>query len=248
VLKAVRTGAVVIALGAVAPVLHGQAPLRVIASNGVRTLVDDLVPAGTGGHAAVTYGTSAVLVKDIAAGARFDVVIAAADAIEQIGKAGKLAADPPTTIARSVVGVGVKRGAPKPRVDTPAELRRALLGAKKVSYAANGASRPHIEQMFASLGIADAMKPASLLEPGSDGAIARVKAGDADLLLTLVSEILPAAGIELVGPLPPEFRSEVRFAAAVSAAAADPAAARRLIRSLVSPAATARLREKGLER
>jgi molybdate transport system substrate-binding protein len=72
--------------------------------------------------------------------------------------------------------------------------------------------------------------------------------GDADLLLTLVSEIIPAPGVELVGPLPKEFRSEVRFAAAVSATAADTAAARALLASLVSREATATLHQKGLER
>jgi molybdate transport system substrate-binding protein len=127
-------------------------------------------------------------------------------------------------------------------------MKQALLDAKAVTYAGNGASRPHIEAMFASLGVADAVKGKALLEVGSDGAIARMNKGDADLLLTLVSEIIPVPGIELVGPLPKEFRSEVRFAAAVSATSAENAAARALVRSLVSPAATPILRQKGLER
>jgi molybdate transport system substrate-binding protein len=117
-----------------------------------------------------------------------------------------------------------------------------------VAYAGNGASRPSIEQMFATLGIADAMRPKSLLEVGSDGAIARVAKGDADLLLTLVSEILPAPGMELVGPLPREFRSEVTFVAAVSATTSNGGPARALIASLVSRESTATLRAKGLER
>jgi molybdate transport system substrate-binding protein len=102
--------------------------------------------------------------------------------------------------------------------------------------------------MFATLGMADAIKRKSLLERGSNGAIARVAAGDADLLLTLVSEIIPAPGMELVGPLPNEFRSEVVFAAAVSATAADTPAARALLASLLSREATATLKKKGLER
>jgi len=232
--------------------LHGQAaPLRVIASNGVKTFVEAFLPAyekSSGRKAAVTYGTSSTLVKDIVGGAPFDVVIATTDAVEQISKAGKVTAEPATVLGRSQVGVGVRQGARKPRIGTVAEMKQALADAKGVSYAGNGASRPYIETMFASLGVADAMKPKSILEQGSDGAIARVAKGDADLLLTLVSEILPAPGIELVGPLPKEFRSDVTFAAAVSAMAANPAAARSLIASLVSPESTPTLREKGLER
>jgi molybdate transport system substrate-binding protein len=228
-----------------------KAPLRVIASNGVKTLVEALVPAyetSSGRRVSVTYGTSSVLVKDIAGGAPFDLVIATADAIDQVAKAGKVTADPPTLIGLSVVGVGVRQGARKPRIATAAEMKQALLEAKGVTYAGNGASRPGIEAMFASLGIADAVKPRTILEVGSDGSIARMNKGDADLLLTLVSEIIPAPGVELVGPLPKEFRSEVRFAAAVSATAADSAAARALLASLVSREATATLHQKGLER
>ena len=231
--------------------VQAQAPLRVIASNGVKTFVEALVPAyekSSGRKVAITYGTSTTLVKDIVGGAPFDVVIATADAVAQIGKAGKVTAEPSTVLGRSQVGVGVRQGARKPRVGTVAEMKQALVDAKGVSYAGNGASRPHIEKMFASLGIADAMKPKSMLEQGSDGAIAVVVKGDAELLITLVSEILPAPGIELVGPLPKEFRSDVTFAAAVSAAAANPAAARALIASLASPESTPTLREKGLER
>jgi len=231
--------------------VQAQAPLRVIASNGVKTFVEALVPAyekSSGRKVAITYGTSTTLVKDIVGGAPFDVVIATADAVAQISKAGRVTAEPSTVLGRSQVGVGVRQGARKPRVGTVAEMKQALVDAKGVSYAGNGASRPHIEKMFASLGIADAMKPKSMLEQGSDGAIAVVAKGDAELLITLVSEILPAPGIELVGPLPKEFRSDVTFAAAVSATAANAAAARALIASLVSPDSTATLREKGLER
>lgn len=241
-----------VAVVSLTTLVHGQkAPVRVIASNGVKTLVEDLVPAWetrSGRTGTITYGTSSVLVKDIAGGAPFDVVIATTDALAQISKAGKVTAEPPTTIARSVVGVGVKQGAPMPRIGTAAEIRQAFLAAKGVTYAGDGASRPGIERMFATLGVADALKRTTLLERGSNGAIARVIAGDADLLLTLVSEIIPAPGMALVGPLPKEFRSEVVFAGAVSATAADPKAARALLASLLSREATARLTTKGLER
>jgi len=227
------------------------APLRVIASNGVKTFVEALVPAyekSSGRKVAVTYGTSSGLVTDIAGGARFDVFIATVDAVTQVSKGGKLTTDPHTVLGHSQVGVGVRQGARKPRIGTAAEMKQTALEAKAVTYAGNGASRPHIDAMWQKLGIADAVKAKALLEQGSERSIARVNAGDADVLITLISEILPAPGIDLVGPLPAEFRSEVTFAAAVGAAAADPAAARALIASLVSAGATPILRQKGLER
>jgi molybdate transport system substrate-binding protein len=219
-----RTLLTLAALALTTAVAYAQSPVRVIASNGVKTFVEALVPAyeqKSGRTVAVTYGTSSTLVKEIGSGAPFDVFIAT---------------------------VGVRQGARKPRIGTAAEFKEAALAAKAVTYAGNGASRPHIDAMFVTLGIADTVKPKALLEQGSERSIERVKAGDADLLITLVSEILPAPGIELVGPLPAEFRSEVAFAAAVSATAADSGAARALIASLVSADATPILRQKGLER
>lgn len=232
--------------------VHAQkAPLRVIVSNGVKTFVEALGPAyekSSGRTITVTYGTSSVLVKDIAGGAPFDVVIATQEAMAELGKAGKLAAGTQTAIGRARVGLGVPHGSRKPAATTAAQVKQALLSAKGIAYAGNGASRPTIEAMFATLGIADAVKPKSFLDVGSDGSIARVNKGDADLLITLVSEIMPAPGIDLVGPLPAEFGGDVRFAGAVGAAATDAAAGRAFLEALVSRESTATLHQKGLER
>ena len=232
-------------------VLHAQkAPLRVIASNGVKTFVEALVPSyekSSGRKAAVTYGTSSVLLKDIAGGAPFDLVIMTQEAIAELGTSGKLAGTP-TVIGRARVGLGVPHGSRKPTAATAADMKQALLAAKGIAYAGNGASRPTIEAMFAKLGVTDAVKGKTFLDVGSDGSIARVKKGDADLLLTLVSEIMPAPGIDLVGPIPAEFGGDVTFAGAVGAGAADAAAARALLTSLVSREANATLQQKGLER
>src|SRR5690349_14775166 len=80
-------GAFVVALLTAVLVRAQPAPLRVIASNGVKTFVEALVPAyekSSGRKTSITYGTSTTLVKNIVGGERFDVVIATAEAVEQI--------------------------------------------------------------------------------------------------------------------------------------------------------------------
>ena len=227
-----------------------QAPVRVIASNGVKTFVEAVVPAyekSSGRKTNVTYGTSSTLVKNIAGGAPFDLVIMTTDAMADIGKAGKLAGMP-AVVGRARVGLGVPHGHTKPAASTAAEVKQAVLAAKGIAYAGNGASRPTIEAMFTKLGIAEAVRGKTFLDVGSDGSITRVTKGDADLLITLVSEIMPAPGIDLVGPIPAEFGGDVTFAGAVGASASDAAAGRALLAALLSRDATATLREKGLER
>ena len=68
--------------------------------------------------------------------------------------------------------------------------------------------------MVAALGIADTMTKKTILEPDSVRSAAKVAAGEAELLIALVSEILPAPGVDLVGPLPMQFQNYVSFAAA----------------------------------
>jgi molybdate transport system substrate-binding protein len=65
--------------------------------------------------------------------------------------------------------------------------------------------------------------------------------------MTLVSEILPAKGIELLGPFPDEFQGYVRFSAAVSANAKNPEAASALIQFLTGPDALASITARGMQ-
>jgi molybdate transport system substrate-binding protein len=65
--------------------------------------------------------------------------------------------------------------------------------------------------------------------------------------MTLVSEILPAKGVQLVGPLPADVQHYVNFAAGISATNKDANAAKRLMKFLASPAAGPALKSMGME-
>jgi molybdate transport system substrate-binding protein len=102
--------------------------------------------------------------------------------------------------------------------------------------------------MFERLGIASEMRGKSLLEQGSTRAAEKVVAGDADILLTLISEILPVEGLELLGPVPDEFQSYISFAGALGARSSSREAARAFIGCAAAPAAAATFAEQGIER
>jgi molybdate transport system substrate-binding protein len=97
------------------------------------------------------------------------------------------------------------------------------------------------------LGIAEQLKPKTKLVPagGSSGTLAA--SGEVEIAVQMISELMPVAGAEVVGPLPPGLQSLTVFSAGVSANAANPAAAKQLILFLSSPAAAPVLREAGLE-
>ncbi|HEY7388206.1 MAG TPA: substrate-binding domain-containing protein [Bryobacteraceae bacterium] len=235
---------------AMAGVAAAQQPVHVLASNGVREVIKDLQPKvehAIGHPLMIEYGSTTDLVKKIGAGESFDLTLLTTEAIDKLIQSGKLAASTRADIARCGVGVGIRAGAPKPDISTPEAMKATLLKAKYVSYAADGASRKFVEQMEQTFGIADQMEPKTMLTHGSVEADANVAAGKADIVLTLGSEILPAPGVQLVGPLPAAVQHYVNFAAAVNGMAKNAEAAKAMIKFLKSPAAAPVYQAKGME-
>jgi molybdate transport system substrate-binding protein len=223
--------------------------VRMFMSNGYRAVFEDMsrtCEQSIGRTVTAQFGTSTSLSQRINAGEPFDVAIMTTEAMEDLGKTGKVGAR--TALGRSGIGIGVRAGGRKPDIRTPDALKIALLGATSITYAGAGASRPHIEKMVAVLGIADTMTKKTILEPDSVRSAAKVASGEAELLITLVSEILPAPGVELVGPLPTQFQNYVSFAAATGAKAASPDAGKALIACISGPSVAATLEAKGMER
>ena len=183
-----------------------QAPaVRVLASNGVQGAVTEIIPQcehAIGHPLAVEFGTTASIKPRIEGGEAFDFTILTADAIDGLIKEGKVAADSRASVARVGIGIGIKAGAAKPDVSTPEALKKALLNAKSITYAAAGASRPPTDKMLGSMGIADALKSKTLLLSGAEETAAAVRDGKAEILITLISEIMSAKGLALAGPLP----------------------------------------------
>ena len=240
---------IAVACGAIG---HAQtAALKVLGSNGFRAVMEELMPRcekAIGRHVTIDYGTSTSLLKRIGSGEAFDVAVSTTEAMDDLVKSGKVTAATRTALGRSGIGVGARAGAGKPYIKTVESWKRALVSAKSITYAGDGASRPHIESMFEALGITKETKAKTILEQGSVRSAARVASGDAELLITLVSEILPAPGVEFVAPLPDRFQHYVSFAAAAGKGSASADASTKLIACLSGPETGPTLKAKGMER
>ena len=226
-------------------------PVRVLASNGVKAVVEALVPQcekAIGRPLSIEFNSSTMLKQGIDKGEPFDVAIVTSELMDQLIKEGKIAASTRAAVARSGIGVGVRAGAPKPDIRAADAIKRTLINARAITYAADGASRPHIVNMLERLGIADEVGRKSILEQGSIRSAGRVVNGDAELLITLNSEILPIKGMELVGSLPAEFQSYVTLVAGAGSTASDPTASKAVIAFLTGPGVEATLKAKGMER
>ena len=226
------------------------AEIKLMASTGVRAVMNELAPQfeKSTGHKLVTdFAVIAILKRRIEAGEAFDVVIPGPELIDELVRQGKVAADTRAAFGRTGVALGVRKGAPKPDISTPEKLKRVLLDAKAVGHSREGQSGVHFRAALERLGIAKEMAPK--LRPYDDGGSSvALQKGEIDIAASGTGPILEMPGVDLLGGLPPEVQSYVRFSIGVSTAAKDPQAARALARYLTSPAVAPAFKAKGLER
>jgi molybdate transport system substrate-binding protein len=248
---ALFTGVALAGLTLAAPsALAQQGALRVLSSNGMKAVIEEIRPQlekAAGQPLAIEFGTSATIRERIEKGESFDAVVLTVEVIDALAKAGKVAPGSVNALGRTAVGVGVRAGAAKPDIGTPDAIKKALLATKSPTYVGAGAARAPVDRMLAALGIADAVASKVVVARSVDEALESVAAGHADMILAPTSEILPAAGVQLVGPLPGEFTSYISFAGAVSPTTSAASAAQRFVAELRRPGAASSYRAKGME-
>ena len=171
-----------------------------------------------------------------------------AEAIDGLMQQGKVTAASRVDLARSGIGVAVRKGAPKPDISTPEAFKRALLAANKVCYSKVGASGIYSANvLIPRLGIAEEMKSRTIIpEPGTPVGVL-VASGAADIGLQQISELMPVPGIEIVGPLPGDLQKLTVFSAGLCTGAKSPEAAKALAAFLAAPAARPVMEKHGLE-
>ena len=241
-------------VGLALPLLAGQimagqaqaAEIKVLASTAVKTSLEALSPQfekATGNKVDLTFAPAAVLKEKIDQGTAFDVAVLTTPIIDALAGAGKIDTAR-TAIAHSGIGVAIRKGAPKPDIGTKDAFKQALLNAKSVGFTASGATGAYLKTLFEKLGIAEELKPKLKLLPGASGEA--VANGEVEIGMTQISEILPYAGAELAGPLPPDIQSYTYFSAA-AAAGKDADAAKAFIKFLAGPDALSVIKAKGME-
>jgi len=182
----------------------------------------------------------------LARGEAIDVVIMVGYALSDLIAQGKAIEDGRADLARSGIGIAVRAGAPKPDISSVEALKHTLLVAKSIAYS-DSASGVYIQnEMFPRLGIAEAVAGKSRMIPAEPvGAV--VARGEAEIGFQQISELKPIAGVDLVGPLPPEVQKFTLFSAAVVVGSREPEGARKLIEFLASPAAAPAIWDSGME-
>ena len=203
------------------------------------------------GHTVVYVSdTTGALQKRLAAGEKADIVVVTAPAIDALQTQNLVVAASRVDLARALIGVGVRAGAPSPDLSTTETFKAALLKARSVSYvnpASGGTSGTYFEGLLQRMGIAEAMKPKIVYRTQGSEVADAVAKGEAEIGITFTSELQPNRGVKVAGTLPAAIQLPTIYSAAIATAAGNAEAARIFLRTLAGVEGRAALTKAGLE-
>ncbi|MVA27298.1 substrate-binding domain-containing protein (plasmid) [Agrobacterium vitis] len=194
-----------------------------------------LLPAWreSGRQIKVEWSPTTVLMENIEAGRRADVVVLIDGPMAKLASAGIVQTQSVTPIATAGFGLGARAGTALPDISTPEKFKAALLDARSIVYSRAGASGIYFAKVAEKLGIADEINAKSIIIPaGFTGE--KVISGEADIAVQQVSELMSVEGVAVIGPFPAELQVTTDFSAAIFADAQNPELAQVFLAHLTS--------------
>ena len=199
-----------------------------------------------GGSVRVDWNPTTVIVSNINAGVRADVLLLTIEAMDEFVAKGIVDESTRVDLLRSNIGIAVMPDTASPDISTVAALSKSLVSARSVAYSLGGASGIYFMKMIEALGIGDEINQRATTIP--EGFTAeKLITGEAEIAVQQISELLSVKGVKLVGALPPEVQKTTSFAVGAFADSSHSKAAREFIQHLSSDTSRASYSRFGLE-
>jgi molybdate transport system substrate-binding protein len=227
---------------------QGAAPaaeITVVGGMGVISGLRDLAAgfgSASGNKVNAVFAANVMAMVD--AGGPADIVALNPPVIDDLIKSGKIVG-PRVDFARAGIGVAVKAGAPKLDLSTVEAFKRAMLNAKSIGYSTAG-SGLMVANIMRDLGLTEPLKARTKFLDGFPAAEA-VARGEVEIALQQINVILPVAGAELGGVLPPELQQYNAFAAGMLAVSKEKAVASQMVKFMGAPENAGLVRKSGME-
>jgi molybdate transport system substrate-binding protein len=227
-----------------------SAQVKVIISGGFSAAYRELLPqfeAASGVTVTTTSGGSVgsgpnTIGGQLRRGVSADVVILAREGLTDLINEGRIIPGTDVDLARSLIGMIVRAGTPKPDISTVEALKQTLLRAKSVAMSSSTSGVYLTTTLFPKLGIAAQM--AGKISTSGAAAVGR---GEAEVGLQQVSEVLTVPGVDFVGTIPADVQYVTTYAAAVVTGSKEVETSRRLVAFLSAPEAGAAIKKSGME-
>ncbi len=179
----------------------------------------------------------------------FDLAITGAGSAFELEKEGALTNV--NVIARSGVGVFVRKGDPRPDVSTEQLFIEALRNASVITFSdpkLGGSASNYVSALIDRLDTDGSIRSKVRLAVEYRSIANIVAAGGVDLALNQVTEILADPRLELVAPLPGSFQRYTDYAIGIVSQTANLVAAKDVVAYLSTPSAAETMRKNGFER
>jgi len=193
-----------------------------------------------------SQGTGPKTIKSqLEQGTEVDVVILSKEGLTELMAAGRIASGSEAELASVPLGAAVRQGTPKPDVSSVDAFKKTALNAHLVVMGESTSGIFVKNEVFPKLGIAE--KVSLKMVPRGTDSTAALAAGEADLAIGPVSELVNQPGVELVGMLPDDVQLIQTFTAAMVKTARNPEAAKKLIAYLASDQTVTAIRNSGMQ-
>lgn len=220
-----------------------------ISSMATRKLLAELADAyiARSGTAVAIESTGGVDAARRVRGAEaFDVVVLAADVIDELIVGGHLAAGSRVDLVRSKAALAVRAGAKHPAIGSEVDVERAVRSARRVGFS-TGPSGAHLERLLVRWGILEETRPRLVQAAAGVPVASLVARGEVELGIQQLGELLDTDGVEVVGTLPPPIEHVTVFSGGIGAGSHNADAAREMLAFLASPETAAAKQRHGME-
>ena len=174
-----------------------------------------------------------------------DLLIFNGRAFDDLAATGHLRTATRVDLARSVTGMAVRAGAPKPDISTVEAFIETLRAAESIAYSASVSGTYLSTVAWPELGIWEEIQPKTT-RVVTERVASVVARGEAEIGFQAMSEILPIEGAELAGLLPDELQQVATVLVVMTKHMENPEAARKLVEFLSSDAAATVVQSTGL--
>ena len=194
------------------------------------------IEKATGRKLVMEVSESRNLQREIEAGQPFEAALMTTAVIDDLAAKGRIAPGSAQAIGMVRVGVSVRGTPPKLDVTTPQGLKAAILGAHSIRrFYGVAASTPVLDNLFTKLDLTAATRD-RMVALGGDLVVpeAPLAPGQYELIINLISAILPMPGWTYVGAIPEDFQMPIAHAAGLGATG-DQAVGRKVLEVLKGP-------------
>jgi molybdate transport system substrate-binding protein len=229
------------------------ADIKALSGSGVHPVMDEVIPKfeqSSGHKVKFDYGTVGGMAARVRDGEIADVIIASRAQVDALIAGGKVMPDSRVDLAKTGVGIFVRKGAPRPNIDTVEAFKRTMLRANSIGWNDPAAGAPvsiYMIGLLERLGIAEQMKPKTTAFKQRSERFEAVARGDVEIGFNQISEILAEPHVDLVGPLPAEIQHYTVFTAGIVASSRQPEAGKALVQFISSPEVRALIKAKGFD-